>query len=99
MGTAIGLRVDFDGAALRRLARKTKNADQSRRLLALAEIYDGRRRSDAARNRDYLLGIATGWLADFERFWVGTFTRVPGVASIKSSIPLPRVKAGLTRTA
>ena len=41
MGTAIGLRVDFDGVALRRLARKTKNANQSRRLLALAEIYDG----------------------------------------------------------
>ncbi len=49
MGAAIGLRADFDGAALRRLARKTKNANQSRRLLALAEIYDGGSRSDAAR--------------------------------------------------
>jgi len=35
------LRADFDGATLRRLARTTKNANQSRRLLALAEIYDG----------------------------------------------------------
>ena len=35
MGAAIGLRADFDGATLRRLARKTKNANQSRRLLAL----------------------------------------------------------------
>jgi len=26
---------------LRRLARKTKNANQSRRMLVLAEIYDG----------------------------------------------------------
>jgi|GEM_PF-4889796 len=49
MGAAIALRVDFDGATLRRLARKTKNANQSRRLLALAEIYDGGSRSDAAR--------------------------------------------------
>jgi len=49
MGAAIGLRADFDGATLRRLARKTKNAKQSRRLLALAEIYDGSSRGDAAR--------------------------------------------------
>ena len=41
MGLAIALRVDFDGATLRRLARKTKNANQSRRMLVLAEIYDG----------------------------------------------------------
>ena len=49
MGAAIELRADFDGATLRCLARKTKNANQSRRLLALAEIYDGGRRGDAAR--------------------------------------------------
>ena len=49
MGAAIGLRADFDGAALRRLARKTTQANQSRRLLALAEIYDGGSRSGSAR--------------------------------------------------
>jgi len=49
MGTAIGLRTDFDGATLRRLAGTTKNANQSRRLLALAEIYDGGSRGNAAR--------------------------------------------------
>ena len=43
MGTAIGLRDDFDGASLRRLSRTTKQANQARRLLALAEIYDGGR--------------------------------------------------------
>lgn len=41
IGAAIGLREDFDGAALRRLARGTKIANQGRRLLAVAEIYDG----------------------------------------------------------
>ena len=45
MGSAIALREDFDGADLRRLVRTTKDAGQSRRLLALAEIYDGGRRS------------------------------------------------------
>jgi len=41
MGSAIGLRDDFDGTALRQLARKSKSANQARRLLALAEICDG----------------------------------------------------------
>ena len=41
MGSAIGLRDDFGGTALRQLARKSKSANQARRLLALAEICDG----------------------------------------------------------
>ena len=49
MGLAIGLRSDFDGAAPRRLARASRSANQARRLLALAEIYDGASRSAAAR--------------------------------------------------
>lgn len=49
-------------------------------------------------NRDYLLRIATTGLAEFERFLVGTLTKVPGVSSIESSIPLRRVKSGLART-
>ena len=49
MGSAISLRDDFDGTALRRLARKSKSANQARRLLALAEIYDGGSRTRAAR--------------------------------------------------
>ncbi|WP_443069339.1 Lrp/AsnC family transcriptional regulator [Sulfitobacter sp. EhC04] len=49
-------------------------------------------------NRDYLLRISTRGPADFERFLTGKFTKVPGVASIESSIPLRRVKAGLSRT-
>ena len=49
MGRAVALREDFDGPALRRLAKASKDAGQSRRLLALAEIYDGGRRTEAAR--------------------------------------------------
>lgn len=49
-------------------------------------------------NRDYLLRIATKSPADFERFLTGSFTKVSGVASIESSVPLRRVKAGLSRT-
>ncbi len=49
MGRAVALRDDFDGPQLRRLAKSSKDAGQSRRLLALAEIYDGGKRLDAAR--------------------------------------------------
>jgi transposase len=48
MAAAIPLRDDYDGAALRELARESDDADQTRRLLALAVIYDGGRRSEAA---------------------------------------------------
>ena len=49
MGRKIALREDFDGPGLRRLAKASKDAGQSRRLPALAEIYDGAQRTDAAR--------------------------------------------------
>ena len=41
MAAPLALREDFDALALRGLAKKTRDANQSRRLLALAEIYDG----------------------------------------------------------
>ena len=41
MGRKIALREDFYGSGLRRLAKASKDAGQSRRLLVLAEIYDG----------------------------------------------------------
>ena len=49
MVAAIPLRDDFDSAELRRLAQRSRDGAQTRRLLALAVIYDGHRRSDAAR--------------------------------------------------
>ena len=39
MGAAIALREDFEASDLRRLAKASKDAGQSRRLVALAEIY------------------------------------------------------------
>ena len=65
MGVAIALRVDFDGATLRRQARTTKNANQSRRLLALAEIYDGGSRGNAARIGGVGLQIVRDWVVRF----------------------------------
>ena len=65
MGRAIGLREDFDGAALRRLAKGSKDAGQSRRLLALAEICDGGRRRDAVRIGDVGLQVIRDWVLRF----------------------------------
>jgi len=63
--TAIGLRDDFDGASLRRIARRAKDGGQARRLLALAEIYDGGSRSDAARVGGVTLQIIRDWVLRF----------------------------------
>jgi transposase len=65
MGSAISLREDFDSAALRRFAKATKDAAQSRRLLALAEIYDGGSRSDAARVGGVGLQVIRDWVLRF----------------------------------
>jgi transposase len=49
MPAALALRPDFDSSILRDLARRTRDANQSRRLLSLAAAYDGMSRSEAAR--------------------------------------------------
>ncbi len=49
MAAPIGLRDDFDAARLRGLAKASRDPDQLRRLLSLAEICDGGSRGDAAR--------------------------------------------------
>ena len=62
MGAAIGLREDFDGSGLQRLAKASKDAGQSRRLLTLAAIYDGGARSDAARIGGIGLQVIRDWV-------------------------------------
>ncbi len=49
MPAAVRMRTDFTAAALRRLAAVSKHANQSRRLLSLAAVLDGRSREEAAR--------------------------------------------------
>jgi transposase len=65
MAAAITLRSDFTGGDLRRLARRTQDARQARRLLALAMIYDGGSRSEAARIGDVGLQIIRDWVLRF----------------------------------
>jgi transposase len=65
MRPAIKLRADFDGLRLRVLAKATKDAGQSRRLVALAEIYDGGARRDAARIGGVGLQTVRDWVLRF----------------------------------
>ena len=53
MSAPIALRRDFDASQLRGFARKTKDGPQARRLLALAAIYDGGTRTEAAKTVSY----------------------------------------------
>ena len=65
MRRGIELRQDYDAARLRALAKATRNAGQSRRLLALAEIYDGGTRTKAARVGGVGLQTVRGWVVRF----------------------------------
>ena len=65
MSIPIALRADFDAGALRRVAKATKDAAQGRRLLALAEIYDGGTRTDAARIGGVGLQTVRDWVLAF----------------------------------
>ena len=62
---AIALRTDFDGTRLRSIARQSKDAAQTRRLLALAAIYDGATRTQAAELGGVTLQIVRDWVVRF----------------------------------
>src|ERR1700687_526487 len=58
MGAAVRLREDYEASQIRVLAKRSENAAQTRRLLALAAIYDGGSRTEAARIGG--VGLQTG---------------------------------------
>ena len=65
MRAGIALRPDYDAAQLRALAKASRNAGQSRRLLALAEIYDGGSRTKAAQVGGVGLQTIRDWVVRF----------------------------------
>ncbi len=62
---AVSLRGDFKASSLRKLARQSKNGPQTRRLLALAAIYEGASRSQAAKIGGVTLQIVRDWVLKF----------------------------------
>src|SRR5918997_4497526 len=67
MSIPVPLRTDFEAVALRRAAKATKDAAQGRRLLALAEVYDGGTRTDAARIGGVGLQTVRDWVLAFNQ--------------------------------
>jgi transposase len=65
MRKPIPLRLDYDAARLRRIARESEDADQVRRLLALAVIYDGGSRTQAAEVGGVTLQVVRDWVLRF----------------------------------
>jgi transposase len=65
MGRALALRGDFTAADLKRLARESRDAGQTRRLLALAVIYDGESRATAAETGGVGRQIVRDWVERF----------------------------------
>ncbi len=62
---AIPLRADFDAVTVRSLAKKSKDGPQARRLLALAAIYEGASRTEAAKIGGVTLQIVRDWVVKF----------------------------------
>ena len=65
MAAAIGLRSDHSADGLRALAKGSRDAKQTRRLLALASIYEGGSRTAAARMAGVGLQIVRDWVVRF----------------------------------
>lgn len=65
MAAPVPLRTDFDAAQLRGLAKRSRDPDQTRRLLALAAIYDGATRTEAAKMGSVTLQIVRDWVLRF----------------------------------
>lgn len=85
MPAPVTLRMDLSTHELRRLAKGSKDANQSRRLLSLAAIVDGMNRADAAR----IGGMDRQTLRD----WVHRFNKAgpDGLLDAWASGPTPRL--------
>jgi transposase len=85
MAAAVVLRSDFTAADLRRHGRRARDANQARRLLALAVIYEGGSRGDAARTGGVTLQIVRDWVMRFNAEWPD------GLLDRKAPGPSPRL--------
>jgi transposase len=101
----IPLRADFDARMVRATARRSKDGPQARRLLALAAIYEGASRTEAAKVGGVTLQIVRDWVMKFnaqgpegliDRKPPGQPSRLNGahrvaLAAILESGPIPAV--------
>ena len=84
---ALPLRADFDAARCRACAKASKDGPQARRLLALAAIYEGASRSEAARLGGVTVQIVRDWVENFNR------DGPAGLVDRKAPGPSPKLSA------
>jgi transposase len=101
----IPLRVDFNAQTVRSAAKRSKDGRQVRRLLALAAIYEGATRTEAAKIGGVTLQIVRDWVLKFnahgpqgllDRKAAGQPSRLNGahraaLAALIESGPIPAV--------
>jgi putative transposase len=93
MAAPVPLRTDYDAPQLRRLARSAVDPGQVRRLLALAAIYAGASRSDAAAIGGVGLQTVRDWVVRFNTH--GLLGLATGKAPGKPSLLDDRQRAAL----
>jgi transposase len=99
MVAAIALRDDYDGGQLRALAKASKDAHQTRRLLCLAVIYEGGRRSEAAALGGVGLQIVRDWVLRFNAWGAdGLIDRKPPGGSPKLNQAQRRALAAMVES-
>jgi transposase len=101
----VPLRGDFDATMVRAAAKRSKDGAQARRLLALAVIYEGATRTEAAKIGGVTLQIVRDWVVKFNAHGPGGLIdrKAPGqparlndthraaLAKIIESGPIPAV--------
>jgi transposase len=95
MGAAVCLREDYDAAQMRGLAKGSSDAAQTRRLLALAMIYDGGSRTEAAKIGGVGLQSVRDWVLAFNA--EGPPGLVNGKAPGNASLLTPAHRQALLR--
>jgi len=77
MGQPIAVRIDYTADQLRRLARRTKDVAQARRLLAIAAVLDGASRAEAAQTGGMDRQTLRDWVIRFNEQGPDGLTNIP----------------------
>lgn len=97
MRAGVQIRTDYSAGDLRGIARRSGDADQTRRLLALAVILDGGSRSEAARTGGVGLQVVRDWVLRFNAGGPDALKtrKAPGKTPILTDVQRARLAAAV----
>jgi transposase len=96
---ALVLRTDYDAAQVRRLAATSSNADQARRLLAIAAAYEGRSRAEAAQLAGMDRQTLRDWVVRFNSHGPDGLIDRTAPGAVRRLVEAGPAAAGLTHLA